>query len=172
MMAGKATLVKNIDNWRQKGFEGDWFIEQVYAEGDGPISTRAERLKYLTWGSPTARYLLHEMCENYIKKGDRELVLEQEPLTARFWEIILRYLHIDARVMHSGIAVKDRSKLQATFNNPNSSMSALVILYDVTSEGRNMQQSCHRVFVATCARNYSAEVQAGGRVDRVSYVLL
>lgn len=170
---GYNTLVKNMEGYRSKGHSADWFIQMTYADGDLPIETRLEKLQYLAEGSPTLRYILSHVRDHLLqekndnRRPDKLLVAEDTPIVAWFWELALNYLYIETKVLHSGLNNEERTLLVKSFNNPRSSLKMLVLMYNVGSQGTNLDPCCNNVIVATGAINASLEVQAWGRVIRV-----
>ena len=98
----------------------------------------------------------------------RKLIITEDiPLVAWFWEIVYRYLYIETEVLHSGLNNEARWSLVQSFNNINSPLKVLILMYNVGAQGVNLDQCCCRVLVATAAINASPEIQAWGRVIRV-----
>ncbi|KAH6633035.1 hypothetical protein C7974DRAFT_163624 [Boeremia exigua] len=121
-------------------------------------------------GSPLLRGLIQYVTKNdrFLKprKNGKFLVAEEVPLNALFLEWGLNMLGIETAVFHSGLTQKERNDLQDEFNNPGSSLTCVIIFYNVGGVGINLWKDCHTVFLATPAANEANEKQAYGRVIR------
>jgi hypothetical protein len=124
----RTTLAKDISRWRNSGFEGDWLINAVWQPGDPPIRTRSERLKFLCWGSPAARFILNYLKKNTLKKKKKLLDCEAMGVSTRFFEIVLRYAYVNAWVMHADLPQRERTILAKEFNDSFSSLTVLIQL--------------------------------------------
>ena len=161
--------MEDINIFREKRFDAEWFIKFVWRPGDRLISTRLDKLRFLCHGSPKLRILLHHIYM-HILNGSREklLVCEATTLSAYFWEIAVRFIFVKTRVMHSGLDPVQRTELITQFNDPNDALKVLIIMYDVSAQGLNLHHACGRAVVMTSARNAAIELQAWGRILRVS----
>ena len=175
---GHNTLVKDMEGYRAKGLSVDWLVQMTARDGDADIevdnSTRLEKLCFLAEGSPTLRYIIYQL-RDYVLGPDSSqqrklLITEDIPLVAWFWEMVCRYLYIETEVLHSGLNNEARWNLVQSFNDVNSRLKVLVLMYNVGAQGVNLDQCCCRVLVATAAINASLEIQAWGRVIRVCII--
>lgn len=170
---GYSTLVKDMESYRAKGHGVDWLIEMTKNDGDGPTNTKLEKLMFMAEGSSTLRYVLSQIRDYVLAaptngRPNKLVTLEETPLMAWFWELACNHLYISTKVMHSGLNNEERIKLVKEFNNPKTPLRILVLIYNVGSQGTNLDPCCHRVIVATAAISASVEVQGWGRVIRVS----
>ena len=169
---GYNTLVKDMEGYRAKGLAVDWLIQMTARDEDIEAnSTRLNKLCFLAEGSPTLRYIIYQL-RDYVLGADSSqqrklLITEDIPLVAWFWEMVCRYLYIETEVLHSGLNNEARWNLVQSFNDVNSPLKVLVLMYNVGAQGVNLDQCCCRVLVATAAINASLEIQAWGRVIRV-----
>lgn len=173
--AGRKALVADVNSYRIRGYGATWFINATWRPGDAPIDTKRERMEFLSFGSPTLRLLLRTIISEVLPTLDspkqrmrKLLVTEATVLSAWFYEIVLKYGLINAKVMHSDLTQKERTTLSNEFLDINSDLQVLVIMYDVSAQGLNLHSACHVAFVATAARNCALEVQGWGRILRVS----
>ena len=71
---GMNTLVANMNKFRQKGGNLDWFLSIVHhpEAGDPPLKTHRDKVQFLCWGSPKARALCKEVLDYTLplKAGD------------------------------------------------------------------------------------------------------
>lgn len=81
---------------------------------------------------------------------------------------MLNYLCIHTKVLHSGLSNKKRTKLVKEFNNKKSSLRAIVLMFNIESQGTNLSKDYDRILVATGAVNTSLEIQVWVRVIRVA----
>lgn len=55
--------IKSMEGYRSKGRSLDWFIDITARDGDTDPkhATRLHKLAFLTEGSPTLRYIIHQL---------------------------------------------------------------------------------------------------------------
>ena len=171
---GYKTIVQDMEGYRTKGHTAEWVVNMVRRKADPVPHTRLQRLQFLADGSPTLRYILHqikELCllagQPLTKQQSKLLITEDVPLIAWYWELCLNYLYIHTETLHSGLSFAQRVDLVNRFNNPESSPKVMNLMYTVGSQGTNLDQGSHRVLVSTAALNAPLEIQAWGRVIRV-----
>ena len=58
---GHNTLVNDINRFRAKGVAANHIINPVKREGDSDVITGSEKLKFLTYCSPTMKYILYQI---------------------------------------------------------------------------------------------------------------
>lgn len=131
----------------------------------------AEMLLFVVW--PTLRYILSQIRDYVLPtKADgayeKLLITEDLPSLAWFWEIALKFVYIDAAVLHANLDSNERQVLQNRFNDPKDSLRVKIIMYSVSAQSMNLDKACSRVLVATPAVNAPLELQAVHRVIRVS----
>jgi ERCC4-related helicase len=171
------TLMQNIEtqNFRSCHHDVDWMINITKRPSDGAIKNREDRLRYLCEGSPKLRYLLQQLRDIVDKKQNDKphkiLLTEDVPTVAWFWELVCRWLYIDARVLHSGMTQTERDDLVDRFNDPTDPLCVLINMYSVSATGINLDRSCCYILIMTPGPSPSHEVQAWGRVRRVSFRL-
>jgi Helicase conserved C-terminal domain len=148
-------------------------------KGDPPTNTRLEKIKYLCEGSPKLRYQLVQIRDSILRKSNpsdtqskKLLGVEDCPYVGWFWELVVQSLYINARVVHAGLSLEERNKLIREFNDPNSGLDFLYIMYNVSVQGLNLDKSCCRVLILCAAVNAALEVQGWGRTIRVCSVLV
>lgn len=161
-----------MQGYRAKGRSLDWFVRMTKSEGDLATETRLERLQFLVEGLPTLRYILSQVRDYLLTQDPKEpprklIVAEGTPIVAWAWEMALNYLYVETRVLHSGLNNEERGRLVKDFNNPKNSIRVLILMYNVGSQGTNLDPCYNRVIVATGATNAALEIQAWGRAIRV-----
>jgi len=168
--------VVHLEQFRASGFTGHHLAYATHFNSDGPLETALDMMKHLTWGSPKARYILDqintwalELENGRIKKI---LITEDIPICAYFYELLCKALYIRCETMHSGLSDAQRADLNTEFNDVDSDLVVLIAMYQVNSQGANMDKACRRVIVATSAINAAIEFQAIHRPARVSTALL
>ena len=173
---GMSTLVGDMQKFRNLNLTAHHFIDIVKRPGDPPTNTGVEKLKFLSYGSPTLRYILSQI-RDYVLPTEADgtyeklLITEDLPNLAWFWEKVLQFLYIDAVVLHANLGNNERQMLQDRFNDPNDSLKVKIVMYSVSSQGVNLDKACNRVLIATGAINAPLELQAAHRVIRVSILL-
>lgn len=174
LRVNRTTLVNELDGYRSKKHDVDWFIGMVKKPGDPPTNTHLEKLKFLVWGSPKLRNVLVEIKKTILDpegtnnpRPRKLLGICDIPLPAWFYELVLRFLGIDARVVHAGLNAEERQQLMNRFNKAQDSLAFLIIMYNVSGQGLNLDGACCKVLVLEVAINAALEIQGWGRVLRV-----
>ena len=171
------TLVDTLQQHREHRFDGFRFVQFLCSKlGLATPTTALGYLRFLTEGSPILRSIIHYVCEGqrFLKprKEGKLLIVEDVPLNAAFLEWSLNLLGVETALFHSGLTQGERFALQEEFNDPNKSLSVMILMYDVGGVGINLWYDCGHVVLATAAKNEGGEKQAGGRVIRVCSRLL
>jgi hypothetical protein len=159
----------------------------------GKKSNHMDVLRGLIWGAPKIRRILKEIYEYVLPSQDelrnhpdtarikKLLIAEDSPFVAWLLETILNWLGIPAQVLHAKLSEEDRAKVVRDFNTPPkehnkgakderiTSLTVTIILYSVGSQGINLDKDCCRMIVNTPSTNAAVEVQAWGRLIRVSF---
>lgn len=171
---GLDTLVDDMRGYRANQHNVDWFISETRRPSDLglPIDTRANRLKYLCWGSPKLRLLLRQVRDVVLGQNTKLLITEDTPIVAWFFELVLQFLHVECYVMHADLSNQERQELVERFNDKNSTLKVLILMYNISAQGVNLHKAAYHAFVATGAINAGVEIQAWGRLIRVSHLLL
>lgn len=170
---GFDTLVEEMEGYRSAGHSIQWLIDMVKLSEEPTPRTRSDMLKYVDYGSPKFRYILRQMRDYVLQsqagmKPRKLLITEDTPLVAWFYELVLQFLHIPTAVLHAGLDDYERQNLIDKFREKSSDLMVLIIMYSVSAQGVNLDSCCCRVLVATAAINAALEIQAWGRVMRVS----
>jgi hypothetical protein len=172
------THVGTLATWRDRGFEADFISDLTRGQGERKAKTAEELLEYLCDGSPVARLVFQELLtikaieplDKARWKSHQKLIAgEVSPGNAYFLQCLLRAALIDARVMHAGLSNKAKGELVDLFNDPQSSLQVIIMMYDVGAVGLNLHKACNRVLILSVPRNYSQEEQLAGRALRVSH---
>ncbi|OTB15039.1 hypothetical protein K445DRAFT_301630 [Daldinia sp. EC12] len=141
---------------------------------DPKPKTALDYVKLAVRKSPILRYILHYVKENLLgrdKNGKikKLLITEANPMLAYYYELVLQFLLIHCRTLHSGLSPEERRELIADFNSDTDhSCQVLIQMYTVGFAGSNLHKSCSQVLVASQAYSYSVQTQAVHRVIRAS----
>jgi hypothetical protein len=173
---GRNTLVDDITLFRTKGLSAHHIVDLVRRQGDPPVRTGMEKLRFLLYGAPTLRYILHQIHHYVLPhtvtgKKNKILITEDVPLNAFFLECVCNLIYVEAGVLHAGLTDSERVNLVNRFNDPSDTLVVLIIMYQVSAQGVNLDKCCSRVIVATPAINAPSEIQAWSRVIRVSSLM-
>ncbi|OBT75776.1 hypothetical protein VF21_05558 [Pseudogymnoascus sp. 05NY08] len=174
--AGLTGRVTDMRGLRERGFNAFDFADLIRRDGDSEyLATGQEYLEFLTYGSPKAKYILREINTYVLPKtpegkGEKLLLVEDVPLAAEYWEMVISLIYVESAVVHSGLSEEDRVELSKRFNDKDDPLRILIIMYAVNAAGVNLDGSCSRVIVLTPAVNYAVEAQAFSRLLRVSQV--
>lgn len=171
---GMDTLVYSISRFRAQNITGHKIIPLVARRGDPQPITGFEKMKMLTYGSPKIRYLLHQLHTYSLPRDltDRPrklLVTEDIPMNTYFFEMVCKLMYVEAEVLHANLGDVERVNLVNRFNNPQDSLTVLIIMYQVSSQGVNLDSCCCQVVMATPALNAPLEIQAWSRVIQVCH---
>jgi SNF2 family DNA or RNA helicase len=148
-------------------------------KGEPDAKTAADLLRFLCHGCPTARLVLQEILTHKIlEEVNKEIyghhqklvISEKVPANALYLSLLLRAGLIDTRVIHAGLSNGARSQLVKLFNDPNSSLKVLIMMFNVSAVGLNLEKAYDRVVIVSIPRNRSQDAQLGRRVDRVSCI--
>ncbi|OAF63117.1 hypothetical protein VC83_00674, partial [Pseudogymnoascus destructans] len=155
------------------GFTGLQLAHATLRAGDRLIKDATDLLRHLTFGSPKLRWILKDVTDHCLKQkpdGGRSKLLcsEDIPVSAWFIETVLKSVYIRAEVLHAGLTDAQRIALIQEFNNPHSNLTVLIMMYQVSSQGANLDGACHRVCSITTAINLPSELQVHYRPIRVS----
>jgi hypothetical protein len=174
--AGGNTHVATLSAWRDRGFEGDFIQDLTRGAGEPKSKSAKELLSYLCDGSPAARLLFQQILSGrIIEKVNKALyghhqkmiVAESITLNAFYLQVLLRSALIDGRVMHAGLSNRSRSELVEIFNDPESSLKVLILMYDVGGAGLNLHGACNDVLLLSIGGSRAQEAQVAGRALRV-----
>ncbi|KAI1800596.1 P-loop containing nucleoside triphosphate hydrolase protein [Daldinia bambusicola] len=123
--------------------------------------------------SPILRYILYYVKGNLFGRGKKGkikklLITEGNPMLAYYYELVLQFLLIHCRTLHSGLTAEERRELIADFNSDTDhSCQVLIQMYTVSFAGSNLHKNCSRVLVASQAYSLAVQTQAVHRVIRV-----
>lgn len=165
--------VATINMLRAQGFTGLQLAHATMRKGDPVIDNASSLLRHLTFGSPKMKWILKDVVDHCLKRnadGGRNKLLcsEDIPVSAWYIETVLKSIYIRAEVLHSALTDPQRIALIKEFNDPLSDLTVLVMMYQVSSQGANLDKSCHRVCSVTTAINLPSELQVHYRPIRVS----
>lgn len=173
----KSSLVQDMMALRNKGFNAHHFISMVKRRGDPVTDTVRDKARFMCYGSPALRFVYSQL-HTYVlpssssQKPRKLLLCEDVPLTAQFWEIACNLVYVECATLHSGLSDKERVDLVNRFNDPEDSLTVLIIMHTVSAQGVNLDKCCNRVMIMTNASNAPLEWQAWGRVIRVYCLLI
>ncbi|SMR62494.1 unnamed protein product [Zymoseptoria tritici ST99CH_1E4] len=148
LMLDGETTVDKFDRRRHKlhnaqlmfGYVTDW-------KQDMP-TTQREMMTWLAYGSLKLRALIEYYVTKVMRSPDRKMmVCEDIPFSAWFWELAFATMNIPAATYHGDLSEKQRRKMVADFNDPNSTLRVLICEYGCTVAGMNFQTCCNDVFV-------------------------
>ncbi|KAI1389617.1 uncharacterized protein F4822DRAFT_442853 [Hypoxylon trugodes] len=140
---------------------------------DPEPQTALDYVKLAVRKSPILRYILHYVKENVINRKPGEkikklLITEASPMLAYYYELVLQFLLIHCRTLHSGLTPEQRRELIASFNDDSDeSCQVMIQMYTVGFAGSNLHKSCSQVLVASQASSLAVQWQAVHRVIRV-----
>ena len=97
-------------------------INLVKREGDSDVTTGSEKLKFLTYGAPTMRYILYQIhtyvLPHTITVKPRKLLITGDvPLNAFFWDSVCNFAYVETEVLNAGLTDLKRVNLVKRFND-------------------------------------------------------
>lgn len=129
----------------------------------------------LTRGCPVLQVILQQVREKILTplRAERPVkkieIVEEVPATAFYYERVLQFVGIKARVYHSALNATEREKLKAEFRSVDpDSVAVLILMYRVGSVGLNLDGGCSTVIIATPGDSHYKEEQAAYRVIRIT----
>lgn len=104
------------------------------------------------------RGLVHEVFR-HIKESppSKLLITEMVPLLAWWWDLTLNVLVVKTTTFHSALAAAGRDKMIVVFSVPDDDLRAMVLPYDVSALGVNLQGDYSKIIVMSCAKNQGTE---------------
>jgi hypothetical protein len=171
---GRTGLVEDMVVLREKGFTAHNLVPMVKRQGDPETRTGVEYLRFLTFGSPKLRVILHQI-HTYVLPASNSgqyqklMLTEAVPLSAHFWELVCNLTYVETAVLHGGLNEQERISLISRFNDATSDLKVLIIMYNVNAQGANLDGACNRGIVVTAAINAPLETQAYYRIIRVLF---
>ncbi|KJX94525.1 hypothetical protein TI39_contig4182g00005 [Zymoseptoria brevis] len=171
LMLDGETTVDKFDRRRHKLHNAQLMFGDVTDWQQDMPTTQREMMKWLSYGSPKLRYLIEYYATKVMRSPDRKLmVCEDIPFSAWFWELAFATMNIPAATYHGDLSEKQRRKMVADFNDPNSTLRVLICEYGCTVAGMNFQKCCNDVFVCTAGVNLHIEHQVQYRPCRADQV--
>lgn len=170
----QSTLVEEVNLFRAKGITAHHLISLVNRQGDMKKTSGLERLQFLTYDSPKMRYILYQIHTYVLPHSSnirprKLLTIEDIPLNAYFWESVCNFVYVETEVLHAALTEAERVDLIKRFNDSENSLITLIIMYQVSAQGVNLDKCCSRVLVATSVINAPLDIQAWSRVIRVCH---
>jgi hypothetical protein len=183
------TTVETLKAFRGCNFDGDQILDLL--EPDPFLSehrvapSRRERLRRLIHGAPKMRETLKlirkvilpddELSDIATARLQKQLITEDIPAIAWYWELVLNFVHIPTQVLHSDLTDAEREHVVGEFKRAPqpgdlTHLSVMILMYTINASGINLDTDCHRVIVNTAATSTPVEVQAWSRVVRVSLI--
>ena len=161
----RSALAKDMANLRSRGFNANHIIDMVMRRGETYPMTGFEKLRFLTYGSPALRFILHQILHYVLpgmtaQKPNKLLLTDDVPLSAQYWEMCLNLAYVKTAVLHAGFSDSERVALITRFNDAKDSLMVLIIMHAVSSQGVNLDGCCSRVLVVTNAVNAPLEWQS------------
>lgn len=102
------------------------------------------------------------------KSRQKLLIGETIPVNAFYLQTVLRKCLVDARIFHADLSHQAKSNIVDLFNDPQSSLKVLIMMYDVGAVGLNLHTACDTVLIASIPRSRGQESQLAGHALRVS----
>ena len=130
------TLANSLEEYRDAAFDGFRFPRFICTKTKLALpTTAAEYLQFLCHGSPFLQNLIYLICHKgkflSPRKHDKFIITEDVPLNAMFLEWGLNMFGVDVAVYHAGLSNAERTALQDEFNNPDSKLSGIILMYDI-----------------------------------------
>lgn len=82
-------------------------------------------------------------------------------MNSYFLEVVCKLIYVEAEVLHANLSDLERVNLVNRFNNPGDTLIVLIIIYQVSFQGVNLDNCCCRVVVAMSALNAPPRFRLG-----------
>lgn len=177
---GKMDLhTPTLTKMRHAGVDAFDLAEILRVDSDPKFTARSGSVQDGLWilvrGCPVLQVILQQVREKILAplKTGRPIkkieIVEEVPATAFYYERVLQFVGIKARVYHSALNPTEREKLKAEFRSVDSdSVAVLILMYRVGSVGLNLDGGCSTVIIATPGDSHYKEEQAAYRVIRIT----
>ena len=172
VLGDKTTTQAGFEYYRSSEHNARWVFMECTSYKKPLPTTLREMMKFLCYGSPKAREILKDIKNHILGTKEKLMIVEEIPDIACHWELILHTLHIKSEAVHAKLSHKECIEIFRDFNNPGSGLKVIILTYNFSTQGMNLQGACHRVITATFADNLSSERQAIYRPSRVSTILV
>ncbi|KAI0471343.1 P-loop containing nucleoside triphosphate hydrolase protein [Xylaria cf. heliscus] len=169
----RSTLSPDVANMREKGVNLLRLAQFLIPLKGARPDTHIGWMKLVARNSPILRYILYYIHENILTRKEngpinKLLIIEQNPMLAFYYELVLQFLGFECRCMHAQLSQDKRQQLVDSFNSSKySSCQILIQLYTVGFAGTNLHKNCSRVLVASQSYSLPVQWQAIHRVIRV-----
>ncbi|KAI0137894.1 SNF2 family N-terminal domain-containing protein [Hypoxylon sp. NC0597] len=167
------TKVEHISIMRRAGVNFMHLAPFLLEPQDPEPRVALDYVKLAVRKSPVLRYILHYMKENVLNGGQngkikKLLITEASPILAYYYELVLQFLLVHCRTLHSGLTPDERRDLISSFNDDKDhSCQVMIQMYTVGFAGSNLHKNCSQVIVASQAHSLAIQWQAVHRVIRV-----
>ncbi|CAJ2502433.1 Uu.00g098270.m01.CDS01 [Anthostomella pinea] len=167
------TKAEHVATMRHKGVN---FLRlaQFLQERGGPKPEKCvDFISLAVQNSPILWYILYYIKENILDrpknaKIKKLLIIENVPILAFYYELVLQLLGFNCRVLHSDLSNESRQELIESFNSDKVDSTQLLIqMYTVGFAGTNLHKNCHLVLIAAQAHAFAVQWQTIHRVIRV-----
>ncbi|KAI0838788.1 SNF2 family N-terminal domain-containing protein [Hypoxylon sp. FL0890] len=168
-----STRVEQISEMRRAGVNFMRLAPFLLEPEDPEPKVALDYVKLAVRKSPILRYILHYVKENVLHRGPngkikKLLITEASPMLAYYYELVLQFLLIHCRTLHSGLSPDERRDLITSFNDDDDhSCQVMIQMYTVGFAGSNLHKNCSQVIVASQAHSLAIQWQAVHRVIRV-----
>ena len=168
----RSSLVEDMTSLRHRGFNANHLKDIQLQKADSTPLTALKKLKFLIFGSPPFRFILHQIHVYVLpalptSKPNKLLLTEDVSLSAQFWEMVINLVYVESAVLHASLSDGERIQLVERFNYLDDPLILIFIMHSVSAQGVNLDRCCNRVIVATNAINAPLEWQSWGQVIRV-----
>ncbi|OJD15815.1 hypothetical protein AJ78_03957 [Emergomyces pasteurianus Ep9510] len=166
----EGTLAKDIATWRARPEGGlGWFLSRVIQDPAIPYIPRDRKFiaSYLVKITPKFPTLTKIVNYVILNNKSKLLVFTLYPASQFLVDMYFNVLGIYVKCIRGGMPLTEHTAIIADFNNPESSLQALLVSLKTGSQGVNLQYDCWNIVFIDIPPNYSMLMQAIGRCYRL-----
>lgn len=175
MFVGQDILVESIVKFQTQNLLAREIVYLVYQYKDFSIQTRLNQLNFLVFNTPKLRYILHIIWMYFLNISPAEqptklFITENILLNAYYIEFVYKFIYLNAEMLHARLLNAKCVQLVKRFKNLKNTLIMLVIMYQVSLQGVNLNLCCSKVIVIIFTINALSKIQVWSCIIWVSYV--
>lgn len=159
-----STLMNDLRTYKFKNLSAKEILIMIRRTEDLDINTKLKKLKFLFYDLFKLRYILNQihtyvLPQTSAQKPKKLLITKDVFLIIFFYETVLKFIYIDAEVLHAKLIDIEKIHLIQKFNDSEDFLTILIIMYQVSAQKINLDFCCHRIIVSISAINAFSEIQ-------------
>lgn len=157
-------LVYIINQFCSKYFTIHKIFPLVLCRSDLSYQTGLEKLYFMTYGSLKLWFIFQKInnyCFSFDLAGKQHKLFITENIPVNIFFIKLTYwlVYIQTKIFYVRLTNIERVNLIRQFNDYKDLLLVLIIMYQVSTQGVNLNACCNRVLIKTPVRNSLSDMQ-------------